>query len=330
MTNRTPKYFTPSSKDQPLTDAHEALPLASPQPDFSGLKLNRVPLKGLRTLLYSTVLLVLVMGLWQAIDIYQRALATHWLIAAGFLGLIGMVSAAALRTLWQFLRGRRTLKRLDNLTQQAQRLSNSVDLGNAQHFIEQLRDYYQGTPQDDFLIYCLNSLPDYSNDGEVINHIERTFLASLDQEASARISKFSLQTALGVSLSPWITLDLALALWRNVKMIDEVAQVYGIRPSLATRFKLLRKVLQQLVYVGVTEAAIDQFYDEFSLDILTGLSAARGLQGLGAGVYAVRIGLAAMNVCRPIAFNPDNKPKFAKIASAMVAQAKALITRKKA
>ena len=329
MTQRTPKYFTPSAKDQPIKDGQDSLPAASQQPDFSGLTLSSVPLKGLRTLLYSAALLVLVMGLWQTIDIYQRALATHWLIAAGFLGLIGIVSAAALKTLWQFLRGRRTLKQLDNLNQQAQRLTNSVDLGNAQHFIEQLRHYYQGTPQDDFLTHCLNSLPNYSNDGEVISHLERTFLTPLDQEASARISKFSLQTTLGVSLSPWITLDLALALWRNVKMIDEVAQVYGIRPSLATRFKLLRKVLQQLVYVGVTEAAIDQFYDEFSLDILTGLSAARGLQGLGAGVYSVRIGLAAMNACRPIAFNADNKPKSAKIAGAMVAQAKALITRKK-
>lgn len=326
MNERQPQYFTPSSKNIPATTEQNTQPDALvPTGAITGLKLEALPIRGLNGLIFGVLAVLLFIGAWQVIEVYQKALAIHWLLATSFAALLGFVGVAAVRTLWQFLRGRRGLKQLANTRAQAKRLSESVDLGSAKSFIQQLQQHYRNTPQADLLEHSLSKLPSYSNDGEVISYLDNAFLAPLDEEATRRISAFSLQTAVGVSLSPWVTLDMALALWRNTKMIDEIAQVYGIRPSLATRLRLLKMVGTQLVLVGATEAAIDQFYDELSLDVLGTLAAARGMQGIGAGIYSIRIGIATMSVCRPIEFNQSNKPKFGKIASSMVEQAKKLL-----
>lgn len=329
MNTRQPKYFTPSdldSLDQPpaaVTDES-----TSPNDIYAGIKLERLPIRGLTSFTVGALILFTLYGLWQVIDIYYKAMSIHWILAAVFTALVMFVVLAGIRTAWQFMRGRRNLKKLNQIRSQANRLNESLDLGNAPNFIQMLKKHYQGTPQADLLEGSLSSLPDYSNDGEAISHIENTFLSPLDEEAARRVSAFSLQTAVGVALSPWITLDMALALWRNTRMIDEVAQVYGIRPSFATRLRLIKKVGQQLIFVGATEAAINQYYDKMSLDILGGVIAARSLQGVGAGIYTIRIGIAAMNVCRPIEFNQENKPSFSKIAGGMVSQAKAIIGKK--
>src|SRR5690554_7520572 len=81
-------------------------------------------------------------------------------------------------------------------------------------------------------------MPDYSNDKEVIQHIDTTFLKPLDEEATRRISTYCVQTGVGVAISPWASLDMLLSLWRSIKMIDDIAQVYGVRPSLPNRLRL--------------------------------------------------------------------------------------------
>lgn len=297
---------------------------------LEGLQLEKLPLKGLKNLVRISVLLLVFIAVWQLVSLYQSALATHWLLAGGLTLMLLWLAFAISKTLINYLRGRQSFNELDVLRQQAQRLADSVDLGSYSQFTQELATYYHNKPQAELLRSSLVHLPSYSNDAEALAYLEANFLAPLDQEALRRVSTFSLQTAVGVSLSPWVSLDMALALWRNVKMLDEVAQVYGIRPSLATRMRLFNKVLNQLVLVGATEAAIGQFYEELSLDTLGGLVALRGMQGLGAGAYSLRIGITAMTLCRPVEFNATNRPKLSDATKEMFAEAKKLLTRKRA
>jgi putative membrane protein len=160
----------------------------------------------------------------------------------------------------------------------------------------------------------------------VIDHIDRVFLQPLDKEALRRISNFSLQTGAAVAVSPWAALDMLLSLWRSIKMIDDVAQVYGMRPSLANRYKLLKLVIHQLAFVGVSEIVIDQVMDEFGSSTLTGIASARLGQGLGAGIYTARIGIAAMSVSRPIVFSKENRPKAKSVIKPMIENMKAMMS----
>ncbi len=65
----------------------------------------------------------------------------------------------------------------------------------------------------------------YALGHEVMVHINDVFLKPLDSEALKRVTRFSSKIGRTVALSPWAAVDMALSLWSNIKMIDEIGQV---------------------------------------------------------------------------------------------------------
>ena len=298
-------------QDNDLTQAPDSI--TTPVSDgmgYQGLTLTALPIKGIKSLLIGVVSIFAVMSVWQIYTLFETALALHWLVAAGFAGLIIIVSGLALRSVISFMADKANMSALQGIQDQAEQLKATNDIGKAKDFIAQLTAFYQDKPQQALLLNSLKMLPDYSNDKEAIAHLEQTFLVPLDQEALRRVSKYSVQTGIVVAASPWASVDMLLALWRSMKMIDEVGQVYGMRPSLTNRYKLLQQVLRYLALIGVSEVAIDEMLQEFGTSSLAGITGARLGQGVGAGVYTARIGLAAVKSCRPIAFAPAQQPKL--------------------
>ncbi|SGZ05207.1 Putative uncharacterized protein [Moritella viscosa] len=277
---------------------------------YRGLTLEALPIKGLKSFVIGIASIFGVMSLWQIYTVYQSALALHWIAAAGFSGLIIIVAMLALRSMFSFMADKENMAALAGLQDKAEQLKVTNDVGQAKGFIAKLTQFYKGKPQASLLAKSITTMPDYSSDKEGIVHLEQVFLAPLDKEALRRVSKHSLQTGVVVAASPWAAVDMLLALWRSMKMIDEVGQVYGMRPSLANRYKLLKSVIRYLALIGVSELALDEMLQEFGTTSLAGITGARLSQGVGAGVYTARIGLAAVAACRPISFSPENKPKL--------------------
>jgi len=277
---------------------------------YRGLTLEALPIKGLKSFVIGIASIFGVMSLWQIYTVYQSALALHWIAAAGFSGLIIIVAMLALRSMFSFMADKENMAALAGLQDKAEQLKVTNDVGQAKGFIAKLTQFYKGKPQASLLAKSITTMPDYSSDKEGIVHLEQVFLAPLDKEALRRVSKHSLQTGVVVAASPWAAVDMLLALWRSMKMIDEVGQVYGMRPSLANRYKLLKSVIRYLALIGVSELALDEMLQEFGTTSLAGITSARLSQGVGAGVYTARIGLAAMTACRPISFSAENKPKM--------------------
>ncbi|MDX2321021.1 MAG: TIGR01620 family protein [Moritella sp.] len=277
---------------------------------YRGLTLEALPIKGLKSFVIGVASIFGVMSLWQIYTIFQSALALHWIAASGFAGLIIIVAVLALRSLFSFMSDKENMAALQGIQDKAEQLKATHDVGQAKGLIAKLTTFYKGKPQATLLAKSLKSMPDYSNDKEAMVHLEQVFLAPLDKEALRRVSKHSVQTGVVIAASPWATVDMLLALWRSMKMIDEVGQVYGMRPSLANRYKLLKSVLRYLALIGVSELVLDEMLQEFGTTSLAGITGARLSQGIGAGVYTARIGLAAVTACRPISFSAENKPKL--------------------
>lgn len=323
---RQAKTFMPDEEER-LSAAPETITAGERLPrisEYSGIELQALPLKGLKNFFKVTGVLLLILLGWDIYDVFRSALALHWLAASAFVLLVALVGGQGLRLLWRYTRDRDTLESLNDIQQDAQRLTSANDFGDAGPFIQRLQDFYADKPQAIFYQRCIDQLPDYSNDREIIEHIERVFVQPLDSEALRRVSSFSLQTGAAVAVSPWASLDILLSLWRSLKMIDEVAQVYGIRPSLTNRYKLLKQVTHQLIFVGATDIMIDQLMSEFGAASLTTMTSTRIGQGVGAGIYTARIGIAAMAVSRPIEFNSQNKPKLKSVISPMLSHIKNL------
>ena len=103
-----------------------------------------------------------------------------------------------------------------------------------------------------------------------------------------------------------------------VSMIDDVAQVYGMRPSLRNRNKLLKSVLNQLVMVGASHLLLDSSMEDFGTFSLAEKVSARLGQGLGAGIYTGKIGTAAIIAARPIQFTSGKQPRLQSVVGELV------------
>lgn len=325
-TERKTKIFIPGETGV-LNEVPESITAGERLPhvcEYSGISLEALPLKGLKSFFIGVGLLLMVLLGWEVFSVTNSLLDIHWLLACSFAGFVLMVTLMALRLVWSFLHDRESVDALESLQEISQRLSEVSDLGSAKQLISEFNVFYLNKPQNVYFQRCLEQLPNYSNDREVVEHIERVFLRPLDKEALRRVSDYSLQTAMVVAVSPWASLDMLLSLWRSIKMIDDVAQVYGMRPSIFNRYKLFKLVVHQLVFVAASEVVIDQVIEEFGSSTLAGMAGARLGQGLGAGIYTAKIGVATMQVCRPIAFSRESKPKLKVLFSLIASKLRAM------
>lgn len=303
----------------------ESVPGATAKPGalaLPNLQLDALPIKGLsQTLWVVSATLVLLLG-WQLFSGVQAAYLFNpfW----GLLCLLGVTLVASLvgYSAWQFWANGAQVEQVLALQGASSKLKPHKNFGKAAAFIAELTAFYSDKPQAQLLAKALQQLPDYANDAEVIQHIERLFLLPLDREALRRIAKYASHTAICVAASPWATVDMLLSLLRNFKMINEVGQVYGLRPSLLNRYKLLKQVIAHLIGSGASELIVDQAIQEMGASSLVNLLGLRLTQGLGAGIYSAKIGLCAIEASRPVVFTPADKPKLKHLLTAIVAQVK--------
>ncbi|NVK43696.1 MAG: DUF697 domain-containing protein [Oceanospirillaceae bacterium] len=328
---RRARRFVPTEEAQ-LAAVPEAVTASEPLPgvnEYGSLQLERLPVKGLGTLGAGLLVLVMVIAVAELVRLFDAALSLHWSAAAALGVLIGGVGVLALRSLLSFLRARRSLGRLQRLRLRAEQQTGRHTAGRSGGMLAELQAFYADKPQAPILAGALDKLPDYSDDCETLLHLDRHFVERLDREAMHRVSRYSAQTGLAVAFSPWAALDMLIALWRSVQMIDDIAQTYGVVPSWPTRMRLLRKVLAQLTFVGASEVAIDQLSDDLGTAALAGTLSARAGQGLGAGILSARIGLAAMRVLRPLPFPAGREPGIRSLIAPLLEKLKSRLARRR-
>ena len=329
QTKRDTGTFTPDSNDT-LTDVPEAITAGERLPqisDYENIKLESLPLKGLKTFLYGLGLLIVVIAVAELYSIYQYTLEIHVVAAALYTLIVLLVIGLGLRALWNYLYDTHNVSTLDGIQREASRLREGKTFGNSKPFIEKLKTFYDGKPQAIYLQRCIDQLPDYNNDQETIDHLERVFLEPLDKEAMRRVSAHCFQTGNLIALSPWVAADMLLSLWRSIKMIDEISQVYGLRPSLTNRLKLIKIVMRKMLFVGVTELATDKAIESLGLHTLAAAASARVGQGISAAIYTSKIGIAAMEVTRPVEFSEANLPSSSAVIGPMLQKLKSLVTK---
>jgi putative membrane protein len=85
----------------------------------------------------------------------------------------------------------------------------------------------------------------------------------------------------------------------NLRMMREVASLYGGRPSTLATFRLVRMVLSHLAVAGGLALSDTLLQNLIGKGLLGRLSARFG-EGAVNGILTARVGLAARDVCRPI------------------------------
>lgn len=228
------------------------------------------------------------LGIWEAIQSSVLIGGLYAALALVSLGLIGKLILSELKALW-------SLKRLEKVRHDAERLLQSEQVGEAQHW---LKYQLEKLPQEEAVAFKA-LLKSHHTDKEAVQLFDRIAMTRLDDEAQKVVTNAAAGSALLVALSPMATLDMLAVLWRGTKMIESISRVYGIRLGYRSRLKLYKMLLTQMVFVGGTELISDVAVTSLGAELLGKLSA-RSAQGLSAGVFTARLGLKAMELCRPL------------------------------
>ncbi|MCO7225435.1 TIGR01620 family protein [Pleionea sp. CnH1-48] len=159
------------------------------------------------------------------------------------------------------------------------------------------------------------------DDSEMIQLYSSVVLKGMDQKAKRIVARYSSESALMIALSPFAALDMVLVLWRSIKMVDEVSKVYGMHNAPFEKTRMVRDILRNMMLAGATELALDLGLEALGAKLSAKISA-RVAQGLGAGVASLRVGLKAMEYCRPVTFDKDEAPKISELKKDVIEEVK--------
>ena len=143
---------------------------------------------------------------------------------------------------------------------------------------------------------------------------ETELMAPLDQAARREIEASARQVAMVTALVPLALADVATALFANLRMIRRIATIYGGRSGTLGSWGLLRRVFSHLLATGALALGDDLIHSVAGGGVLSKLSRRFG-EGVINGALTARVGVAAMEMCRPMPFVALPKPKVTNLVS---------------
>ena len=172
-----------------------------------------------------------------------------------------------------------------------------------------------------------DSVADFYSDAALLERVSDHILPPIDDEAYKIIVRHATATTLLTALSPLAWLDALFFLWRNVRMVREVAQVYGTRPGFFGSLVLLRQTVAGVAAAGATDWLVDSASESLGESVATVVLARAG-QGLASGLLLARIGMQAMRECRPVPFTGQKQPRLSRVRQEMLKAVKNAIGKK--
>jgi putative membrane protein len=155
-------------------------------------------------------------------------------------------------------------------------------------------------------------------DGRDLLHIaERTLMATLDAQASQLVARTATRVSVVTAVSPRAAIDIAFVAFAAFGMIRRLAAIYGGRPGMLGMIRLVRHIITHLTITGGMAAGDSLIQQFLGHGIATKLSARLG-EGALNGLMTARLGLAAIEVTRPLPFAALPRPALPDIAGDLI------------
>ena len=221
-----------------------------------------------------------------------------------FAAFVIVLLVIALRELAAFAR----LRRVDTLHAASEEASVRDDLPAARAVVAKLQRLYKGR---DEMRWGLDRLaeraPEQFDAHALLGLAEAELIVPLDAVARREIEAAARQVATVTAIVPLALADLITALTANIRMIRRVAEIYGGRAGALGSLRLTRAVLTHLVATGAVAVGDDLIGSVAGGHLLSKLSRRFG-EGIVNGALTARVGVAAMEVCRPLPFSRGRRP----------------------
>jgi putative membrane protein len=217
-------------------------------------------------------------------------------------GLIAIAIFAALMMLLREVVGFTRLIRLNRIRQASADALRDRDRQVEQKAIAWLMNLYSGRRD---LAWSLRRLQDYAHDvhdpGNLLALADRELMTSLDGEARRTITRSAKRVATVTAMSPIALVSVTYVLIENLRTLRSLATLYGGRPGFVGVVRLARMIFTHLLATGgvaMTDDLLGQFLGH---DVLRRLSQRLG-EGAFNGALTARLGIAAIEVIRPLPF----------------------------
>ena len=153
----------------------------------------------------------------------------------------------------------------------------------------------------------------------MIRLAERELMSPLDAEARRLVSSAAQRVSIVTAVSPRALFDVLFVFVASLRLIRQLARLYGGRPGALGMIRLLRHVIAHLAITGGLAASDSLVQQMLGHGIAAKLSQRLG-EGMLNGLLTARLGLAAIDVTRPLPFAALPPPKLAGSRDGFVAE----------
>jgi len=259
-------------------------------------------------------LVSLIASLWLHDWVLQLLARDDW-IGWAAVGLLGLVLFALLMIILREAMGLLRLGRLGRIRHEADSAARQNDKPLAVDVTRRLKRFYGGRED---LAWGLQRLAEHEHDimnaGELLRLDERTLIVPLDPVARSIVATSAKRVSVVTAVSPNAVIDMLFVGAQNLRMLRKLATLYGARPGTLSLIKLARMVVTHIVLTGGIALGDDVIQQVIGHGLTAKLSARLG-EGLFNGALTTRIGIAAIDVCRPLPYVEQQRPRFRELVA---------------
>jgi putative membrane protein len=327
--HRSPAVFR-LDQDHLIVDAAVERPGSSerstqikPEPEFEALAITvddsaRASRRGVRWgLLFWCALgglILLAMGvavISLITDLFARNRELGWLgLALAILALVSLLVIAVRETT-----GLMRLATVEKIRQHATKMIISNNRIEARALVHELLDLTRRMPHLARGRANLEGhLGEIIDGSDMVRLAERELMTPLDQQARKLISMAATRVSIITALSPRVAVDILFVFGTAVVLVRRLAFLYGVRPGTLSLARLARQIVVHLAMTGGLAASDSLIQQLLGHGIAAKLSARLG-EGVLNGLLTARLGLAAVDLIRPVPFAALPRPSLSDLMS---------------
>ncbi|MGZ8371335.1 MAG: YcjF family protein [Rhodoplanes sp.] len=250
-------------------------------------------------------------------DLFARADSLGYL----GVGLAALAGVAAFTILLREALGLMRLATIDKLRDRASETIVSDDRDAGRAVVSELIALTRRTPELARARARLRfHLGEIIDGRDLVQLAERELMPGLDEEARRLVGNAAKRVSVVTAVSPRAAVDMVFVLITALGLVRRLSLLYGGRPGTLGMVRLMRHVVSHLAMTGgmaVTDGLVQQMIGH---GLAAKLSARLG-EGVLNGLLTARLGLAAIEVTRPLPFSALRQPTIQDLAGGLLRSA---------